>query len=181
MKKTKIVEIERSFSSPYIDEKLLQTKHHFILGGKNDKRERLAIAIAESNTPLSYQPRYWAKQALQKMIEDNTTYTLLIRNRIDYMHEIYRIDQNGKIELIAPEVTEHRANRIVTYYYARKHLYNPNIWDNYCHNGYTTQIGLDRLIHKDNIAKKCGRIAMSHILYTNSGQAAHNQRVAYRN
>lgn len=180
MKKNKIIEIEREFSSPWVNVKIKKSKHRFVLGGKHDRRERLALVIAESGTALSYQPRAWANNTLYLAEKTQKKYALLTRSRIDYLCDVYRVDLDGRVETIALGVTRYRANRIATYYYDRRHLYTANVWNNYCANGYTTRGGLDRLIDREDINERCGKIALSHAMNTESGKDAHAARVALR-
>jgi len=100
---------------------LKHTKHHFILGGLNDKRERLAMAIARSGSSLAYRPRYWAKQVLEKT-NTGSKYALIKQAKLDYTREVYRVDDTGKIEMIATDVSSHRAERIISYYYDRRYF-----------------------------------------------------------
>jgi len=42
-------------------------------------------------------------------------------------------------------------------------------------------VGLDRLIRREDVDKRCGRIAMSHLIYDETGEEGHQLRVEYRN
>ncbi len=180
MKKLKKIVIDRQFADYYAaNSDTNNKKHTFILGGKNDKVERLALEIAESGTALSYQPRRWAKEIIKELTQTKKKIVLLRRARLDYMRDVFAYS-DGEIDCVAEGVTAHRSRVIMAAYndYLDGKI-NEDVWNNYCTNGYNTRRGLYvNYTHKINRIK---RIAESHTECDAEGQAGHDYRVALRN
>lgn len=180
MKTIKIIEVDREFSSPYVSEKLKKTTHKFRIGGKNNEVEQLAMCIAESGTSLMFQPRYRAKEAIKQMKLTGQDHAMLIRSCFDYSHDVYAVYASGKVVTVATGVTAHRAN-VISEKYDTRNVYPADVWHNYCTNGYTTRIGLDRAAKY--ATARCKQIARSHAEYDDqiyTGEEGHALRAGIR-
>ncbi len=174
--------IDRQFSWPYSDQALINSKHRFVLGGVNDRRERLAMAIAKAGTALAYQPRARATQAIEQMAITGKNYAVVERALINYHHDVYVIHSNGRVDTIALDVTAHRAC-VIRCEYDNREQYDGDVWQNYCTNGYTTRIGLKRANACATKVSRIKTIARSHAEYDDqiyTGEEGHNLRASIR-
>lgn len=92
---------------------------------------------------------------------------------------------NNEIEQIAHNVTKHRAMVIISRLsdFLEKKI-PKEVWENYCTNGYSTRIGINKSINKYNknlhFQGKIKKIAKSHKIIKNKTKEAHMMRVLLR-
>lgn len=96
----------------------------------------------------------------------------------NYQTKAILIWNGSSIEVIATEITAHRASTLVQAIRdgSIKNV-DPNVVANYVNNGYTTRLGLFRSWDK---AQRCAKINESHVEITTWGKKWHDARVAYR-